>query len=226
MRILVVEDDERIGGFLVKGLQEAGYSVQLAQDGAEARQLIQYETWDLFILDIMLPDIDGLQLTQLIRYRKMDTPVLMLSALGEAEDKIKALDLGADDYLTKPIHFPELLSRINALRRRYELHYSKDNVLTCGDLSVNLDTNAVSREQKEIVLSVKEFRFLVYLLENQNKIVTRSQILQVVWGANADTYTNVVDVYISYLRNKIDADFSEKLIKTVKGRGYMISAKK
>ncbi|CAG5067531.1 Transcriptional regulatory protein CusR [Dyadobacter sp. CECT 9623] len=226
MRILVVEDDGRIGGFLVKGLQEAGYSVQLAQDGAEARQLIQDETWDLFILDIMLPDIDGLQLTQLIRYRKMDTPVLMLSALGEAEDKIKALDLGADDYLTKPIHFPELLSRINALRRRYELHYSKDNVLTCGDLSVNLDTNAVSREGRELVLSVKEFRFLVYLLENQNKIVTRSQILQVVWGANADTYTNVVDVYISYLRNKIDADFSEKLIKTVKGRGYMISAQK
>ncbi|GGB76796.1 response regulator transcription factor [Dyadobacter sediminis] len=226
MRILIVEDDERIGSFLDKGLQESGYFVQVARDGVEARRLIQDETWDLFILDIMLPDMDGFQLTQLIRYRKMDTPILILSALGESEDKIKALDLGADDYLTKPIHFPELLSRINALRRRYELHYSKDNTLSCGDLTVNLDTNAVLRAGKEIVLSVKEFRFLVYLIENQNKIVSRSQILQVVWGAGSDTYTNVVDVYISYLRNKIDADFPEKCIKTVKGRGYMISAQK
>jgi DNA-binding response OmpR family regulator len=224
MKILVVEDDNRISSFLHKGLTEAGYYVQLAVDGNEARTWIQAGNWDLFILDVMLPDIDGLQLAQLIRFKKIDTPVLMLSALGEAEDKIKALDLGADDYLVKPVHFPELLSRIKALRRRYELHYDKDQILTCGELSVNVDANVVERAGHEIILSAKEFKFLVFLMENKNKIVTRSRILQVVWNTNMDTYTNVVDVYISYLRNKIDSNFPEKLIKTVKGRGYIITA--
>lgn len=224
MKILVVEDDSRIGNFLYKGLTEAGYYVQLAVDGNEARNLIQTGKWDLFILDIMLPDIDGLQLAQLIRFKKVDTPVLMLSALGEAEDRVKALDIGADDYLVKPFHFPELLSRINALRRRYEHSYSNDQVLVCGDLTVNVDTNVVERAGNQLVLSAKEFKFLVFLVQNKNKIVTRSQILQVVWNTNLDTYTNVVDVYISYLRTKIDSNFSQKLIRTVKGRGYMITA--
>ena len=226
MKILVVEDDSRISSFLRKGLEEAGYVVQLASDGYEARDLITAEQWDLFILDVMLPDIDGLQLAQLIRYKKIDTPVLMLSALGEAEDKIKALDIGADDYLVKPIHFPELLSRIKALRRRYALHYTPDQTLQCADLSVNMDTNRVQREENEIKLSAKEFKLLVYLLENKNKIVTRTQILNTVWNTNMDTFTNVVDVYISYLRNKIDNNYSDKLIKTVKGRGYMIAGDK
>lgn len=225
MKILIVEDDNRISNFLQKGLSEAGYFVQLATDGNEARSLIHTENWDLFILDVMLPEIDGFQLAQLIRYKKIDTPVLMLSALGTPEDKIKALDLGADDYLVKPFHFPELLSRIKALRRRYELYYAKDQILQCGDLSVNVDANVVERNGAEIILSAKEFKFLVFLMENRNKIVTRSQILQVVWNTNMDTFTNVVDVYISYLRNKIDGKFPEKLIRTVKGRGYMITAK-
>jgi len=226
MKILLVEDDSRISSFLQKGLEEAGYSVYLASDGYEARDMISADSWDLFILDVMLPDIDGLQLAQLIRYKKIDTPVLMLSALGEAEDKIKALDIGADDYLVKPIHFPELISRIKALRRRYELHYSKDQTLQCDDLSVNLDTHAVKRGNKQIQLSAKEFKLLVFLLENKNKTVTRSQILSAVWNTNLDTFTNVVDVYISYLRNKIDNDAATKLIKTVKGRGYIISGDK
>ena len=223
MKILIVEDDVRISHFLQKGLQEEGNHVQVASDGYEARDMIQADPWDLFILDVMLPDIDGLQLTQFIRYKKIDTPVLMLSALGQAEDKIKALDIGADDYLVKPLHFPELLSRIKALRRRYELHYSKDKVIECGGLSVNVDANTIEREKLEIVLSAKEFKLLVFLLENKNRIVTRTQILNVVWNTNTDTFTNVVDVYISYLRTKIDNPFPEKLIKTVKGRGYMIS---
>jgi DNA-binding response OmpR family regulator len=223
MKILVVEDDVRISSFLLKGLTEAGYLVELADDGYKARDLIQTEPWDLFILDVMLPDIDGLQLAQLIRFKKINTPILMLSALGEAEDKIKALDLGADDYLVKPFHFPELLSRINALRRRYELHYSKDQLLECGDLTVNMDSNVVERSGKPVLLSAKEFKLLIYLLENKNRIVTRTQILSNVWNTNMDTYTNVVDVYISYLRTKIDSDFEDKLIKTVKGRGYMIT---
>jgi DNA-binding response OmpR family regulator len=224
MKILVVEDDSRISSFLQKGLEEAGYYVRLAHDGYEARDLIQSGSWDLFILDVMLPDIDGLQLAQIIRYKKIDTPVLMLSALGEAEDKIKALDIGADDYLVKPFHFPELLSRIKALRRRYELHYSKEQVIQIADLTVNIDKNTIERGGQEVFLSAKEFRLLVFLLENKNRIVTRTQILDTVWNTNMDTYTNVVDVYISYLRNKIDSQFTQKLIKTVKGRGYMITA--
>lgn len=223
MKILVVEDDSRISSFLQKGLEEAGYIVELASDGYEARDLISAQTWDLFILDVMLPDIDGLQLAQLIRYKKINTPVLMLSALGEAEDKIKALDIGADDYLVKPFHFPELISRIKALRRRYEQHYIPDQTLQCSDLTVHIDTNMVQRAGKDIALSAKEFKLLVYLLENKNKIVTRTQILNTVWNTNMDTFTNVVDVYISYLRNKIDSNYSDKLIKTVKGRGYMLA---
>jgi len=223
MKILIVEDDARISSFLQKGLLEEGYFVEVASDGYKARDMIQEENWDLFILDVMLPDIDGLQLTQIIRYKKIDTPILVLSALGEAEDKIRALDLGADDYLVKPFHFPELLSHIKALRRRYELHYSKHQLLECGDLSVNVDSNTIHRGKTEITLSAKEFKLLVFLLENKNRIVTRAQILNVVWNTNMDTFTNVVDVYISYLRNKVDNNFSEKLIKTVKGRGYMIS---
>jgi len=226
MKILIVEDDARIGSFLQKGLEEAGYAVLLTADGFEARDLITTEPWDLFILDVMLPEIDGLQLAQLIRYKKIDTPVLMLSALGEADDKIKALDIGADDYLVKPVHFPELLSRIKALRRRYELHYANDQVLECSDLTVNIETNSIQRSGTDIQLSAKEFKLLVYLLENKNKIVTRTQILNTVWNTNMDTFTNVVDVYISYLRNKIDNNFPEKLIKTIKGRGYMITDNK
>ena len=225
MKVLIVEDDPRISSFLRKGLEEAGYAVQLATDGYEARDLIATETWDLFILDVMLPDIDGLQLAQFIRYKKIDTPVLMLSALGEAEDKIKALDIGADDYLVKPFHFPELLSRIKALRRRYELHYAKEETLECGGLVINVDTNQIHRSGTDIQLSAKEFNLLVYLVENKNKIVTRTQILNAVWNTNLDTFTNVVDVYISYLRNKIDSNSSDKLIKTIKGRGYMITDK-
>jgi DNA-binding response OmpR family regulator len=159
MKILVVEDDSRISSFLTKGLMEAGYYVQLVADGNEARNYIQTEKWDLFILDVMLPDIDWMQLAQLIRFKKIDTPILMLSALGEAEDKIKALGLGADDYLVKPVHFPELLSRIKALRRRYELHYAKDQILLCGDLSVNVDANVVERYGHEIILSAKNLSF-------------------------------------------------------------------
>jgi DNA-binding response OmpR family regulator len=223
MKILVVEDDSRISSFLQKGLEEAGYVVQIALDGYEARDLIAAQQWDLFILDVMLPEMDGLQLAQLIRYKKIKTPVLMLSALGEADDKIKALDIGADDYLVKPFHFQELLSRIKALRRRYEQHYTADQTLHCDDLTVNIDTNLVQRAGKDIALSAKEFKLLVYLLENKNKIVTRTQILNTVWNTNMDTFTNVVDVYISYLRTKVDSNFSDKLIKTVKGRGYMLA---
>jgi len=222
MELLVVEDNKRISEFLVKGLEESGFSVVLAENGSDARSLVSHKTWDLILLDIMLPDIDGIELLQYIRYKKIHTPVLVLSALGEPDDKVKALDYGADDYLTKPFHFKELIARINALTRRTKYNFeTEDNVLSCDDLTLYIDKHKVERAGKEIKLTLQEFKLLQLLMENKNKVLTRTRILDNVWGINYDSNTNVVDVYISYLRNKIDSG-ENKLIETVKGRGYLI----
>lgn len=225
MNILLVEDDKRICDFIVKGLEENGFTVNLVMNAEEAQELINKLDWDIIILDIMLPDIDGIQLTKLIRHKKNYTPILILSALGEPEDKVLALDSGADDYLTKPFHFNELVSRINALTRRKKLNYSTDNkdIYQCNNLSIEIDKHIVRRGNTKIDLSPREFKLLVFLIENKDKVVTRTQILSSVWGINADTFTNVIDVYISYLRNKIDSGHDVKLIHTIKGRGYMLS---
>ena len=223
MNILLIEDNRRISEFIVKGLEESGFSVVLAENGADGRELISEKQWDVILLDIMLPDIDGIELLQYIRYRKIHTPVLVLSALGEPDDKVKALDYGADDYLAKPFHFKELISRINALTRRVKLSYdTPSNILECGDLKLYIDQHKVERNGKEIKLTFQEFKLLQYLMEHKNKVLSRTQILDTVWGLNYDTNTNVVDVYISYLRNKIDSEYDDKLIETIKGRGYMI----
>ena len=224
MKILIVEDEPKTGEYLRQGLHEAGFVVDLAQTGVDGLHLAEQGEYELVILDVMLPGLNGWEVLKNMRQRGLEMPAMFLTARDQVEDRVKGLELGADDYLVKPFHFPELLSRINALRRRYEHSYSNDQVLVCGDLTVNLDTNRVERAGNELVLSAKEFKFLVFLVQNKNKIVTRSQILQVVWNTNLDTYTNVVDVYISYLRTKIDSNFSQKLIRTVKGRGYMITA--
>lgn len=171
----------------------------------------------------MIPEIDGIQLIQLVRYKKINTPIIAISALGELEDKLKGLDSGAGDYLTKPFHFKELLARINALTRRVKYNYEADqNILTCGDLMVNTDDYSVKRQEKEIDLSPTEFKLLVYLIENKNKVLSRTKILNSVWGINFNTHTNVVDVYVSYLRMKVDDGFDLKLIQTIKGVGYLI----
>lgn len=223
MNILLIEDNRRISEFIVKGLEESGFSVVLAENGTVGRALISEKRWDVILLDIMLPDVDGIELLQYIRYKKIHTPVLVLSALGEPDDKVKALDYGADDYLAKPFHFKELISRINALTRRVKLSYdTPSNVLECNDLKIFLDQHKVERDGKEIKLTLQEFKLLQYLMEHKNKVLSRTQILDTVWGVNYDTNTNVVDVYISYLRNKIDNEFDEKLIETVKGIGYAI----
>lgn len=224
MKILVVEDDKNLVNSLEKGLTEEGFVVQVATDGFEARDIALSEEWDLFIFDMMLPGLTGIQLCELIRFKKINTPILMLSALSETEDKIKALDIGADDYLTKPFHFQELISRVKALNR-ISLQYALvgNQILTCGDLSLNFARNKVERAGELIELSNKEFKLLQTLLEEKDKVVSRSMILQKVWNTSQDTYTNVIDVYISYLRSKIDANHPEKLIHTVKGRGYMIA---
>ncbi|MDM1408480.1 response regulator transcription factor [Myroides sp. DF42-4-2] len=222
MNILLVEDDKRISEFIVKGLEEKGMHVQLASSGEEARKYMLNGDWDLILMDIMLPDIDGIQLTKMIRFKKDYTPILMLSALSDTTDKIDALDGGADDYLTKPFHFSELLSRINALTRRTKFNYeNKTKYYLCGDLQLDPEKHVVTQAGKIIDLSPKEYKLLLYLLENKGRVISRTQILEQVWGIQYDTNTNVVDVYISYIRNKID-ETKGKLIHTIKGTGYML----
>jgi len=222
LNILLVEDDSRISDFIVKGLKENGMQVQLVASGEEARDLILSTDWDLILMDIMLPGIDGIQLTKMIRFKKNYTPILMLSALSETTDKISALDSGADDYLTKPFHFSELLSRINALTRRTKFNYEKkDHIYICGDLKIEPEKHLVTQGDKTIDLSPREYKLLLFLLENKDRVVSRMQILERVWGIQFDTNTNVVDVYISYLRSKID-ESKGKIIHTIKGTGYML----
>jgi len=223
MELLLVEDNKRISEFVIKGLEESGFSVVLAENGVNARTLITQKNWDLILLDIMLPDIDGIELLQYTRYKKIHTPILVVSALGEPDDKVKALNYGADDYLTKPFHFSELIARIHALTRRTKWNGdTPDNILQCDDLLLYIDQHKVERNGQEIKLTLQEFMLLKLLMENKNKVLTRSQILDTVWGINYNSNTNVVDVYISYLRNKIDTNAPNKLIETVKGRGYLI----
>lgn len=224
MKILLVEDDNRLGLSLYNGLQEEGFTVTVVKDGFEARDTIAGQNWDMFIFDIMLPGLSGIQLCEYVRFKKIKTPILMLSALGDPEDKIKSLDMGADDYLVKPFHYKELISRINALRRRVDQYHQTDAaVITCGNLQFDFFKNQVHRGDKAIELSQKEFKLLHFLLENKGKVVSRMSIFKNVWQMEQGTYTNVIDVYISYLRSKIDSDFEPKLIRTVKGRGYMIT---
>ncbi len=222
MQILVVEDDQRISDFLVKGLRENNYSVTLCRSGEEMLEIYTTQHWDLFILDVMLPGINGLQLLQTLRFKKNYTPILMLSALQTVQDKVNALDFGADDYITKPFHFDELLSRVRALTRRNQLvqEAPQMNEKIIGDLRLNLDTYEVFESNQQIELSPRELKLLLYIVENQNKAVTRIQILNAVWDIQFDNQTNVVDVYISYLRNKIEKN-GNKYIHTVKGIGYM-----
>ncbi|KFF13894.1 response regulator transcription factor [Chryseobacterium soli] len=222
MNILLVEDDERISKFLVKGLGEAGYQMVLADSGEKARDFINAYDFDIILMDIMLPGMDGMQLTQLIRFKKNYTPILVLSALNSPDDKIKMLDLGADDYLSKPFHFEELISRIKALTRRNKLSYQEDaELLSCGNLRVDTNLHKVIQNDKEIELSPTEYKLLTFLMEHKNKVLSRTQILHNVWGINFDSTTNVVDVYISYIRNKID-ETEQKIIHTVKGTGYLV----
>lgn len=222
MNILLIEDDKRISDFVIKGLEENGFSVTLAVTGEIAREMISESEWDIILMDIMLPGIDGIQLTKLIRFKKNHTPILVLSALDDADDKVSALDSGADDYLVKPFHFKELISRINALTRRTKFNYKeKEQVYVCHNLTVNLDEHSVFQNEQPIDLSPREYKLLLFLLENKNKVISRTQILNAVWGIHYDNNTNVVDVYISYLRNKIDEN-QHKFIHTIKGTGYML----
>jgi len=222
MQILVVEDDKRISDFIIKGLEENRHLVTLCKSAEDVLTHFIPFSFDIIICDIMLPEMDGIQLVQTLRFKKVYTPILMLTALNSVQDKVAALDFGADDYMTKPFHFDELLSRINALTRRnqYSLKEEKSNIFKLKDLVVDLEQYSVKIEDELIVLSPREFKLLKYLIENSNKAVSRIQILNAVWGITFENHTNVVDVYISYLRNKIEVN--HKFIHTIKGVGYML----
>jgi two-component system OmpR family response regulator len=221
MRILVVEDEKRIADFLTRGLQGAGYAVDAAPNGASALEFVHATDYDLIILDIMLPDIDGLKVLEKIRNRKVGPPVLILSARGAVDDRVKGLELGADDYLTKPFAFVELLARVRALLRRGQPTPER---LAAGDLTVDCIRRKVTRATETIELAPKEFGILEYMMRNKGRPLSRTMIVEHVWDMDYDGLTNIVDVYIRHLRSKIDDRFPVKLIQTVRGIGYMIDA--
>jgi heavy metal response regulator len=221
MRILVVEDEKRIADFLGRGLQGAGYAIDVAQDGATALQFTHDTDYDLVILDIMLPDMDGLKVLERIRSRRAGPPVLILSARGAVDDRVKGLETGADDYLTKPFAFVELLARVRALLRRGQPSPEK---LQVADLALDCARRKVVRGAENIELAPKEFGILEYMMRNKGRPLSRTMIVEHVWDMDYDGLTNIVDVYIRHLRSKIDDRFPQKLIHTVRGIGYMIEA--
>jgi two-component system OmpR family response regulator len=221
MRILVVEDDHTIAGFLVKGLQEAGYAVDHAADGNEGLVLALSEPYDAAILDLMLPGVDGLTIIDRMRGRKIQTPVLILSARRSIDDRVKGLQAGGDDYLTKPFALAELLARVQALIRR-ATKTAEPTSLVVGDLSVNLATRRVERAGRTIELRPREFALLEYLMRNAGRVVSKTMILAHVWDYHFDPRTNVVDVLVFRLREKLDRDFDAKMLHTVRGVGYVL----
>jgi two-component system copper resistance phosphate regulon response regulator CusR len=222
MKILVVEDEKRVAAFISKGLKEASYHVRVAYDGVNGLKLATQYTYDLIILDIILPQKSGLDVCKEIRENKIETPILMLTALGTLDDKVAGLELGADDYLVKPFHFKELLARVKALTRR-KGKITGAGIYKVADLEMNTETKKVTRTHKPIQLTAKEFKLLELLLKHQGKVVSRTEITEYVWDISFDTGTNSIDVYINYLRNKIDKEHSHKLIQTVVGMGYTIN---
>ena len=221
-KILLVEDEQRIADTLRMGLAENGYKIEIAYDGKLGYKLFQSQPFNLVVLDINLPGIDGYELCKLIRKTNAEIPVIMLTALGALDDKIEGYDAGADDYIIKPFEFRELLMKIRVLLRRAGSHQPVGNILVAGDLQMNLDTREISRNGELINLTAKEFQLLEYLLRNKNRVVSRADIAINVWDIDFDTNTNIIDVYINYVRNKVDKPFDRKLIQTQVGMGYIL----
>ena len=222
MRILVIEDEKKVAEFISNGLNEEGYAVDIAHDGDQGYFLATTNEYDAILLDIMLPKMDGITLCTNLRGEENHTPILMLTAKDAIKDKVRGLDAGADDYLTKPFAFEELLARIRSLlRKKYLQQKTRFQV---DDLVLDTITHTATRAESEITLSVKEYALLEYLMRNAGSVVTRTMIAEHVWDINFDTFTNVIDVYISYLRNKIDREHKTKLIHTVRGRGYVLKS--
>jgi heavy metal response regulator len=222
MKILVVEDEKKVGAFIKKGLEEDRYSVEVAFDGDKGEELASQGSFDLIILDILMPKKDGLTMLKELRAKHITTPVLMITAKGSVEDKVKGLDTGADDYLVKPFAIAELLARVRSLLRRGGPE--KSTALTVADLTLDLVSHKATRGENLIELTGKEYTLLEYFMRNTNKVLSRTIISEHIWNYNFDTGTNIIDVYINHLRNKIDGEFEKKLIHTVRGVGYMMKA--
>lgn len=223
MRILLIEDEKRLSGVIKKGFGESGYAVDQAFDGEEGLYLAESESYDVIILDIMLPKLDGISVCKELRAKKIDIPILMLTAKFQVEDRVKGLDVGADDYLTKPFEFLELKARVNALLRRN--YHQPQNLIMIDDLEIDPIKRIVKRKGEIIILTPKEFSILELLARHKDEPVTRTQIVEHTWDYNFDSLSNIVDVFIATLRKKIDANQKKKLIQTVHGVGYMIGEK-
>lgn len=222
LRILVVEDEPKVAAFLQKGLEETGYQVDVAYDGRLGEKMLLVNPYNLAILDVNLPFQDGLQLCRKIRQQKPNLFVILLTALSSVDDKIQGFDSGADDYLAKPFEFKELVARIKALSKRMNGQANADDKLKVANLEIDLKTKTVWRDATRIDLTPKEYALLEYMTRNQGRLLTRLDIAQNVWDINFDTGTNVIDVYINFLRKKIDRQFSPKLIHTQVGMGYIL----
>jgi DNA-binding response OmpR family regulator len=222
MRVLVVEDETKVGSFIKRALEEESYAVDLCEDGAQGLDLALSGSYDVIVIDLMLPNLPGLEILRRIRKEKIHTPVLILTAQSKVDQKVKGLDAGADDYLTKPFAIDELLARVRVLLRRGTAE--APGVLQVDDLILNPATREVTREGQRIELTVKEYALLEYFMRHAGRVLTRPMISEHVWDQDFDTFTNVIDVYVNYLRNKIDRGRSRKLIHTIRGSGYMLKA--
>jgi two-component system copper resistance phosphate regulon response regulator CusR len=220
--ICLVEDEDKVSSFIKKGLSEHNYEVDIAANGEDALDMILQKNYNLVILDVMLPGMSGIELCRQLRKHQPQLPVLMLSALGTIDDKVNGLHSGSDDYLVKPFHFNELLARIEALLRRKKLADGDSHILSFGGLKLNTWDKTAEREGKQILLTAKEYSLLELFIKNPAKLLSREFIMERVWGINFDTGTNMVDVYVNYLRNKIQKGFDKKLIHTVIGMGYIL----
>ena len=222
VKILLVEDERKIAETLKKGLTEQQYHVELCYDGVIGKKLFETYSFDIIILDINIPGINGYELCKIIRSRNERIPIIMLTALNSTDDKIEGFDAGADDYVVKPFDFKELLVRIRALLKRIHQMPQPGNILKVDDVVMNLDSKEVTRLGKPISLTAKEFQLLEYLVRNKNRVVSRADIALNVWDIDFDTKTNVIDVYVNFLRKKLDKEFDQKLIHTQVGMGYIL----
>lgn len=225
MEILIVEDDLRVSELIQRGLQEQGFVTTVAYDGLSGKKLAAQNHYDLAILDIILPKMDGLDLCKYLRDTNPDIPIIMLTALGTTDDKVEGFDAGADDYLVKPFEMRELLARMRVLlKRKNNPTRTSGNILKYADLEMNLDTKIVKRNDSEINLTPKEFNLLKFMLQNPERVLSRVEIAEKVWDTHFDTGTNFIDVYINYLRKKIEKNFDQKLIHTKSGMGFILKS--
>lgn len=221
MKILLVEDEPKVASFIKKGLEEQLFHVDVSHDGLTGKHMALLNSYDLMILDLNLPQLSGIEVCKIVRSKKKNMPILMLTALGTTDDKVIGLDSGADDYLVKPFEFKELMARIRALTRRSSEENDQE-ILSIADLELNVYTKNVKRAGKKIDLTAKEFTLLEYMLRNRGRVISRADIAEKVWDITFDTGTNVIDVYINFLRKKVDKEFPVKLIHTQIGMGYVL----